>query len=71
MEFSEMAYRQEGRVDQLGHRHVNADSYEIIHVLSGEGSVPTALPLPTYTLPSSTVPPFAFSVTVQIAIQCA
>ena len=38
MEFGELAWRQAGGVDQLGHRHVNADSYEIIHVLSGGGS---------------------------------
>ena len=38
MEFAELAYHQAGGVDQLGHRHVNADSYEVIHVLDGGGS---------------------------------
>lgn len=35
--FEEIAYRQQGGATLVNHRHRNPDSYEIIHVLGGEG----------------------------------
>lgn len=36
--FEEFAYRQAGGASLVDHRHVNGDGYELIQVLSGEGS---------------------------------
>lgn len=36
--FEEFAYRQAGGASLINHRHVNGDGYELIQVLSGEGS---------------------------------
>lgn len=39
MPYTEFACRQQGQQALIDHRHVNADSYEIILVLSGSGSI--------------------------------
>ena len=36
--FGEIAYRQRGGATLINHRHVNPDSYEIIQIISGEGT---------------------------------